>query len=124
MEIETTNLKNHLHLFVGGFEKIGTQEIIDLVSGFITISDLSRLLETNFVSEYIHIENNVREKLLALVSISDKVYELSGNNIYTTKKWLMNPNHLFFNLSPFQMILGGKADVVLQKISEWAGDEK
>jgi hypothetical protein len=66
-------------------------------------------------------EKSVREKLLALVCISDKVYELYDKDISKTQNWLMTPNHLFFDFSPFHMVLGGKADVVINKLNEWYG---
>ncbi len=119
MEIDVACLKNHMGIFAPGFEKIYIEKIIDLVSGFVTISDLSSLLKASFVAETILVEKCIREKLLALVFVTDRIYELFDKNISKMKDWLMAPNPLFFDFSPFQMVLGGKAGVVIGKINEW-----
>jgi len=34
-------------------------------------------------------------------------------------RWVVAPNHIFFNLSPFDMIMAGKGKVVIEKLLEW-----
>jgi hypothetical protein len=117
--VDIGNLKNYMGILAVGFEKVSTQKIIELVSGFVTISDLSFMLNINFVADFIPVEKCLREKLLALVLVTDMLYELFDKNVAKVRDWLMVPNPLFFNFSPFQMVLGGKADVVVEKLKEW-----
>jgi hypothetical protein len=119
MDVDVGNLKNHMGILAVGFEKVSTQKIIELVSGFVTISDLSGMLKINFVADFIPVEKCLREKLLALVCVTDMLYELFDKNVAKVRDWLMVPNPLFFDFSPFHMVLGGKADVVIGKLNDW-----
>lgn len=129
LKVDTGELKNYLGLFADRcLKKINTREFIDLAKrGSFTKKDIAEKLKMSraklYKREAVLTDEDVRNKLIPLVHISDLAYELYGEDKEKTQEWLMMPNHLFFNFSPFQMALGGKADVVLKKLKEWLNIE-
>ena len=124
-KIDAGELKNYLYLFADNcLNKINTENFIDLaLRGSLSKKNLAEHLKISraklYKKEAVITEEDVRTRLIPLVRISDLAYELYGKDKVKTQDWLMAPNHLFFNFSPFQMALGGKADVVLEKLKEW-----
>ena len=48
-------------------------------------------------------------------------FELFDNDEEKTIDWLLTPNHLFFDLSPLQMIIGKKEESVIKFLEELLG---
>lgn len=46
--------------------------------------------------------------------------ELFGNKEQASE-WMVTPNHIFFDYSPLEMILGGKGSSVIATLREWRG---
>ena len=56
-----------------------------------------------------------------LILISDLALELFEGDEEKTTRWLMAPNHLFFDRSPFEMAMKGNADTVAETLLEFLG---
>ena len=122
---ETGQLKNYLGLFADkALTRLNTSAVINIAEhGSMNKKQIAEKLKMSRAKLYRKeariTDKEVRERLIPIVQISDIIYELYDKDKDKTMEWLMSPNHLFFNMSPFQMALDGKADIVLQKIDNW-----
>jgi len=69
----------------------------------------------------VEIEALVKQKLINIILICSELLYLYGGDKEKTYKWLLSPNDLFFNYSPFQMVLLGKGKSVIEKLQEMSG---
>lgn len=66
-------------------------------------------------------DREVLDRLGSFVVIKDYASLLFDNDERKAVEWLMAPNSIFFNCSPFQIAMGGKVDAVIAKMKEWLG---
>ncbi|NJL24960.1 MAG: hypothetical protein HC902_07150 [Calothrix sp. SM1_5_4] len=67
--------------------------------------------------------NKLTKKVTELVVMTDLAYELMGNSIEETAKWLMAPNSLLFGRSPFQVCMEGNATLLIEWLIDRLGKE-
>lgn len=132
--IDRGELEDSLNLFTdSALTKIDTKNFLKLSdAGSLSKKDVARILKISrpklYKREALITEEDVKTRLIPLVRIADLSFEVYGGETEEHKQkarnWIMAPNHLFFNSSPFQMALGGKADVVIEKLNEWLQPEE
>lgn len=69
----------------------------------------------------VEIEALVKQKHINIILICSELLYLYGGDKEKAYKWLLSPNDLFFNYSPFQMVLLGKGKSVIEKLQEMSG---
>lgn len=125
-KLNTGQISDHLGLLAdNALRSINTENFIELgKSGSMTKAALSKAMGISRPKLYkreARITNEqIRQRLIPFVQIADLAYVLFEEERQKTMEWLMAPNQIFFNASPFQMAMGGKADVVLEKLEEWS----
>ena len=67
--------------------------------------------------------NKLTSKVRQLVAATDLAYELMGNSIEETAKWVMAPNSLLFGKTPFQVCMEGNAPLLIEWLIERLGKE-
>jgi hypothetical protein len=65
--------------------------------------------------------NKLRRPIIQIVLATDLVFSLLENNMEETKRWLMSPNVQLTGESPFEVILRGEGEEVLNWLSERSG---
>ena len=85
------------------------------------IANVLQLQRPNLYRETIPIPERFEKTMLALVIATDLVYGLLQKDVEETKKWLMTPNTILLGVSPFEAIMRGDGDAVIQWLSERAG---
>lgn len=71
----------------------------------------------------VEIETLVKQKLINIPIICSEILYLYGGDKEKSYKWLLSQNDLFFNYSPFQMVLLGKGKSVTEKLQEMSGSK-
>ncbi len=85
------------------------------------IAKVLHLRRPNLYRETIPIPEKFERTMIALVIATDLVYGLLEKDVEETKKWLMTPNTILLGVSPFEAIMRGDGDAVIQWLSERAG---
>jgi hypothetical protein len=125
--LDTGQIHNYLGLLAdSALKKIDTKKFTELAeAGSMKKSQLAAELKMSrpklYKSEAIITRKEIQERIVPFVYISDLAYLLFEKNRKKTMEWLMAPNHIFFNVSPFQMAMGGRAETVIAKLEEWLG---
>lgn len=125
-KIDTGQMSDHLGLLAdNALKSINTDSFQDLAQqGSMSKSELSKALgisRPKLYKQEARITNTqIRERLIPFVQIADMAFLLFEKNRGKTMEWLMAPNQIFFNVSPFQMAMGGRSKVVLEKLEEWS----
>jgi hypothetical protein len=83
------------------------------------LSLVDRYATINFTTE--HESLGVDDSLIALVVISDLAFDAFDGDRLNTAGWIVNPNDLFFGMSPFEMCAAGRAQTVIETLLEWLG---
>ena len=65
----------------------------------------------------------LKERILAIVAVTDVAFQLFGKNPEETAKWLTTPNILLFGKSPFEICLRGDGNVLIKWLLDRAGVE-
>ncbi|MDQ3231438.1 MAG: hypothetical protein M3Q07_06415 [Pseudobdellovibrionaceae bacterium] len=120
-------IHNHLGLLADtALRSIKTEKFIELAEyGGIKkknmASDLGISRPALYMREARITKKESLDRLIPFVIISDLAFDLFAKDEKKTMEWLMTTNPIFFNFSPFQMAMGGKADQVIKKMKEWLG---
>ena len=125
-KIDTGQMSDYLGLLAdNALRSINTESFIELAkSGSMRKATLSEALGISrpklYKQEARITDEQIRKRLIPFVQIADLAFLLFEKNRKKTMEWLMAPNHIFFNASPFHMAMGGRAEVVLEKLQEWS----
>jgi len=125
--LDTGVINNYLGLLADkALRSINTQKFIELAdfageSKTKLASELGISRPALYLSQAKITKKEVLDRLIPFVIIGDYAFVLFEHNESKTLEWLMTPNPIFFNFSPFQMAMAGKADPVIGKIKEWLG---
>lgn len=87
-------------------------------------SEMARTLEVHrprVYREEILIEKTLRKRVVTLVWAMDLAFELLGKEDDKTKVWLMAPNSAFGGDSPFEVIMRGDGNHVVDFLLERSG---
>lgn len=125
--LDTGFISNHLGLLADkALRSINTNKFIELADfGGVSKTKMAANLGISrpalYMSEAKITKKEVLDRLIPFVVISDYAFLLFEKNERKTMEWLMTPNPIFFNFSPFQMAMGGKSEPVIDKMKEWLG---
>lgn len=92
-----------------------TQLTPTVVAGFLGIQR-PRLYQNDLA-----LKGKVAQRIRQIVAATDKACVLFEDNLEETKRWLMAPNTIFFNSSPFEIIMQGDGQEVLEMLDERLG---
>lgn len=67
------------------------------------------------------LEGKMARPIQQIVEVTDRACHLFGDDIKETKRWLMAPNTMFFSASPFEVIMRGDGQEVLNMLHERLG---
>ena len=125
LQLEETSIKDHLELFSGpSFNRLNKESFKSLlqeaevqIKGTCKELGLSRTRLYSPGSDLI-IDEQVRSRLIELISIYDLAYKIFREDRERSKIWLFKPNNRFLGFSPFQMAIAGKGGTVIDVLSE------
>lgn len=87
-------------------------------------SKTSKILQVrrpNLYREIVPIPKKFEGRLIQLVMATDLAYQLMAKDVEETKRWLMSPNTIMLGASPFEVIMRGDGDAVINWLGERAG---
>jgi len=115
-------MRNHLHLLSNDLRHLRLQAF-QTVTGF-SPSEMARTLEVHrprVYREEILLEKTLKKRIIMLVWATDLAYELLGKDSQKATLWLMAPNGVFGGDSPFEVILRGEGNHVVDFLLERSG---
>jgi uncharacterized protein (DUF2384 family) len=115
-------IRNHLHLLTEDRRHLRA-DAFRSVTG-LSPSEMARSLGVHRPRLYqseIALERDLRKRILTLVRALDLAYELLGKDAGKTRVWVMAPNDFFGDDSPFEVIMQGHGNQVVDFLLERAG---
>jgi uncharacterized protein (DUF2384 family) len=109
-DLDTGQIRNYLGLLTdSALKKIDTRKFIELAeAGSMKKSQLAAELKMSrpklYKKEAIITQKEIQERIVPFIYISDLAYLLFGKDRKKTMEWLMAPNHIFFNVSPCDLL--------------------
>jgi len=113
---------NHLHLLSNDRRHLRIQAF-RTVTGF-SPSEMARTLEVHrprVYREELLLEKTLKKRIVMLVWATDLAYDLLGKDSQKATLWLMAPNAAFGADSPFEVILRGDGNHVVDFLLERSG---
>lgn len=115
-------IRNSLGILSDDRLKIRPQALRDVTQ--LRPSKIAEILDVqrpNVYRQEIPIPRAIREKILKLVLVTDLAYQLMGNNLEETIKWVMAPNSAFLGNSPFEVVMRGDGNELIDWLGARAG---
>lgn len=115
-------ISDHLHLLTEDRCHLRVNAF-RMVTG-LSPSEMARALEVHRPRVYqaeITLESSLRKRIITLVRALDLAYELLGKEKNKATVWLMAPNDVFSGDSPFEVIMQGNGNHVVDFLLERSG---
>ena len=119
---ELGTISDHLHLLTEDRRHLRVNAFREVTG--LSPSEMARSLEVHRPRVYqpeIALEKALRKRIITLVRALDLAYELLGKEEKKAAVWVMAPNDVFSEDSPFEVIMQGNGNEVVDFLLERSG---